>query len=265
MIRLRHPPGGTGEIQTFSSARLRSPPPPLHPQVPACDHAPPSPRPPSAQTAPSADLPLPPPSPAGKGVLPPVRTLPRYSWTRQTDRRRAEKRPLQSPNKNDVVGRWYRLPGTVLAAPLAADSPPAHGGSDYGSGPWPHPLPLLTERASQPEAGSLLRPEPQALEERYDFVTCNRDGGALPNTPGEGVPAGGWVAAPRGSCAVMTAPAWGMWISATWWVVRNPHPCSLLLTPFPGVDRGAARLGAGGGGPTVVLFRKGGAPPTARP
>ncbi len=159
-------------------------------------------------------------------------------------------------HKNDPQDRGYRDFLDRLAAPLAARLPPGARGLDYGAGPGPTLSLMMTERGFPTRIWDpFFAPDPRALEECYDFITCTETVEHL-HRPGDEFHRLDALLRPGGILGVMTGILHADVDFATWWYVRDPtHVAFFAHRTLQWI---AARhdwelevLG-----PTVVLFRK---------
>lgn len=160
-------------------------------------------------------------------------------------------------HRNDPQDQGYRDFLDRLAAPLATRLPPGSRGLDYGSGPGPTLSLMMAERGFPMRIWDpFFAPDPQPLDDRYDFITCTETMEHF-HSPGEEFRRLEGLLKPGGWLGVMTGILHPEVDFATWWYVRDPTHVA-FYTP-----RSLAWIAARYGwtletvGPGAVIFRKG--------
>lgn len=104
-------------------------------------------------------------------------------------------------HENDPDDPGYRRFLAKLATPLLARLPPAASGLDYGCGPGPALARMLEEAGHRVALyDPFFFPQPEALQQTYDFVTCTETAEHFHRPAGEFarltrlVRPGGWLA-----------------------------------------------------------------------
>lgn len=107
-------------------------------------------------------------------------------------------------HENEIHDPRYRRFLSKLADPLLALLPPGAGGLDYGCGPGPA-LAAMLEEAGHPMAlhDPFFHPDPAALVQQYDFITCTEVAEHF-HHPAEEFDRLGALLKPGGWLAVMT-------------------------------------------------------------
>jgi len=127
---------------------------------------------------------------------------------------------LLHDNRLDDPG--YRRFLSRLAEPLMAELPAGARGLDFGCGPGPA-LAAMLDEAGFPTAtwDPLFAPDPAALEQRYDFVTCTE---AIEHFhhPGHELARLAGLLAPGGRLAVMTEVREPERPFEQWWYPSDP-------------------------------------------
>lgn len=137
-----------------------------------------------------------------------------------------EERDRYDEHENDPADPDYRAFLSRLADPLVAHLPPGSRGLDFGCGPGPALVRMLTG-AGHPTVGwdPFYAPDDGLLDQRYDFVTATEVVEHFHDPAGSFalldrlVRPGGWL-------GIMTALLTEEVELATWWYLRDPtHVC----------------------------------------
>ena len=133
-----------------------------------------------------------------------------------------EERRRYESHRNVPTDPAYRRFLGRLAEPILERVPQGAIGLDYGSGPGPTLSRILTE-AGRPtrDYDPFFAPDVEALEHRYDFVTCPETAEHFPEPAGELrridelLHPGGWFGLMTGLVTKETD-------LASWWYLRDP-------------------------------------------
>lgn len=107
-------------------------------------------------------------------------------------------------HQNDTADIGYRRFLSRLAEPLLERLQPESQGLDYGSGPGPALALMLRERGHHVTLyDPVFQPDPSALRQRYDFITCTETAEHF-HRPAEEFDRLGALLRPGGWLAVMT-------------------------------------------------------------
>jgi len=138
----------------------------------------------------------------------------------------AEERARYETHRNDPSDAGYREFLSRLSCPLAARLPAGAHGLDYGSGPGPTLSVMLQELGFRTAIyDPFFAPNPQHLEQSWDFITCSETAEHFYNPSAEFdridalLKRGGWL-------ALMTGVRDRETDFASWWYTRDPtHVC----------------------------------------
>ena len=168
-----------------------------------------------------------------------------------------QERARYDTHNNDPRDRGYRDFLDRLAAPLAARLPPGAQGLDYGAGPGPTLSLMMTERGFPTRIWDpFFAPDPEALGQRYDFVTCTETMEHF-HRPGEEFLRLDGLLRPGGFLGVMTGILHPDVDFATWWYVRDPTHVAFYTPRSLEWIASRHRWELEVVGPGAVLFRKG--------
>jgi SAM-dependent methyltransferase len=125
-------------------------------------------------------------------------------------------------HQNDPADPRYRAFLDRLVAPLLAHLKPGMVGLDFGCGPGPTISVMLAEHGIEVvDYDPLYRPSREALERRYDFITCTEVVEHL-HAPGRELATIDRLLNPGGRLGVMTEMLEDDAGFSAWWYLRDP-------------------------------------------
>jgi len=134
----------------------------------------------------------------------------------------AAERARYETHRNQPDDPGYRAFLNRLARPLLDRIPASACGLDFGSGPGPTLSVMLEEVGCQLRIyDPFFAPHPEALESRYDFVTCTETVEHF-RSPRQAFDQMARLLRPHGWLAVMTQPFTADLDFPKWWYVRDP-------------------------------------------
>jgi hypothetical protein len=169
---------------------------------------------------------------------------------------RPEERARYETHQNDPEDEGYRSFLDRLAEPLCLRLEPGMEGLDYGSGPGPTLSLMLQERGFPMRIWDpFFAPDPEALQRRYDFVTCSETAEHF-FRPGEEFDRLDGLLRTPGWLGVMTQLLEDDATFRDWWYVRDPTHVAFYRPETLAWIASAHGWTLERPGPSVALFRK---------
>jgi len=169
---------------------------------------------------------------------------------------RALERATYERHENDPADPRYRAFLARLTGPLLRHLRPGMVGLDFGCGPGPAIAPMLAGHGLRVvDYDPFFRPDPAALERRYDFITCTEVVEHL-HAPGREFRRLDALLHPGGRLGVMTAMLEDDGAFAGWWYRRDPTHVAFFRRETMRWIADAFAWHLDLAGPTVALFHK---------